>query len=372
MDFVTAEQKFNELQSRIRRGEPMSEDQYQEELAKLMVQDETGVFWSLEPGTGRWLFFNGTEWMPGMPPKQTAPPPAMPVMNTPANEPPPANEQPAAQAPTHYEAPPTTAQPESEAPPSYYVPSDITRPAEYQGSYTGAPSYTSDSGGHSLYSGSSTVPLGESEAMPAYVRMPEPDTTGVPGGGIPPRPVREASPLAVPGGERAWLPFAFGALVLLLCAVVLFFGVRGLPQFNGGAANALPTDEPTVEETEVLPTETVVLEPTSAPEATQAPTEAPQPTASAPQPVTATTNDVLNIRKGPARTTASLGKLQKGTQVTVVGRSADSTWLQIQIPDKSDTGWVSADFVTVTGDVNSLPQTDKPGNSAKPTETPVG
>ena len=75
MDFVTAEEKFQELQARIRRGEPLSEDQYQEELAKLMVQDESGVFWSLEPGTGRWLYFNGTEWMPGTPPRPTAPPP---------------------------------------------------------------------------------------------------------------------------------------------------------------------------------------------------------------------------------------------------------------------------------------------------------
>ena len=50
MDFVTAEEKFQELQARIRRGEPMSEDQYQEELAKLMVQDDSGVFWSLDRG----------------------------------------------------------------------------------------------------------------------------------------------------------------------------------------------------------------------------------------------------------------------------------------------------------------------------------
>src|SRR3954451_3030086 len=83
MDFVSAEDKFNELQARIRRGEAMSEDQYQEELAKLMVQDETGVFWSLEPGTGRWLFFNGTEWVVGAPPKQTAPPVVSPSMTYP-------------------------------------------------------------------------------------------------------------------------------------------------------------------------------------------------------------------------------------------------------------------------------------------------
>src|SRR5947207_3282504 len=100
MDFVSAENKFNELQARIRRGEAMSEDQYQEELAKLMVQDDSGVFWSLEPGTGRWLFFNGTEWVPGMPPKQqAAPPPVTPTMTTPAVEMPATYEAPLYQAP---------------------------------------------------------------------------------------------------------------------------------------------------------------------------------------------------------------------------------------------------------------------------------
>lgn len=377
MDFVTAEEKFNELQARIRRGEPMSEDQYQEELAQLMVQDDTGVFWSLEPGTGRWLYFNGTEWVPGMPPKQTTPSPMMPIVSAPAVEQPPVSEPPAAQTPYYTEPAPTISQPEPEAPTSYFAPGEVSRPTEYSGTYSGAQSYTSDPGGHLSYTApsSSTVPLGDSETLPTYLRMPEPDTTGVPTGGIPPRPVREASPLSVPGGERAWLPFAFGALVLLLCAVVLFFGVRGLPQFNGGgSAGTEPTEEPTVQETEVLPTETVVLEPTEELQPTEEPTQEPQPTP-APQNVTATSTDVLNIRQGPARTTASLGKLQKGQEVTVVGRNGDSTWLQIQIPNKTDLGWVSAEFVTVNGDVNSLPVTsgDSGGNlSPQPSETPAG
>jgi hypothetical protein len=212
----------------------------------------------------------------------------------------------------------------------------------------------------------------EPEGMPTYVRMPEPETTA-PTGGIPPRPVREVSPLAMPGGERAWLPFAFGALVLLLCAVILFFGVRGLPQFSGGSASTQPTEEPTSEVADVLPTATVELPPTKAPKPTTEPTQEPQPTPE-PKPVTATTSDVLNIRQGPARTTASLGKLPKGTTVTVVGRNGDGTWLQIQIPEKSDLGWVSAEFVTVDGDVNSLPVVSGDSGASQPTvtETPTG
>lgn len=386
MDFVTAEEKFNELQARIRRGEPMSEDQYQEELAKLMVQDDTGVFWSLEPGTGRWLYFNGTEWVPGMPPTTPAAPPPMPTMTAPIIETPQTYEPPSYQTPAQgstYHAPPPYQEPAPsmeqgapEATPSYYVPSDTPPPTDYAGTYGGSQTYASDEGGHSLYAPSSNqVPLPQSESMPTYMRMPEPDTTGVPTGGIPPRPVREASPLAVPGGERAWLPFAFGALVLLLCAVVLFFGVRGLPQFNGGTAGNQPTEEPTAEETEVLPTETVEFQPTEEQQPTEEPTAEPQAT-EAPQPVTATTTDVLNIRQGPKSATKSLGKLPKGTEVTAIGRNADSSWLQINIPDSvgSGQGWVSAQFVTVNGDVNSLPVTDSPDGSLQPqpADTPAG
>src|SRR4029078_4240093 len=117
----------------------------------------------------------------------------------------------------------------------------------------------------------------EGDTLPAYVRVPEPEAN-IPMGGIPPRPVREASPLAVPGGARAWLPFAFGALVLLLCAVVLFFGVRGLPQFNGSTASQETTEEPTAEVSDVFATETVELQPTEEVAPTEEPTAETQPT----------------------------------------------------------------------------------------------
>lgn len=379
MDFVTAEEKFNELQARIRRGEPMSEDQYQEELAKLMVQDEAGVFWSLEPGTGRWLYFNGTEWVPGMPPAPSVPPPATPLTTAPVIETPSTYEPYAAQTPSYQEPAPGAEQPAAQAP-SYYVPSDVTRPIDYSGSYgspqqyTGSPSAYDDSP-----AGSSYVPLPSESAqtgpenVPTYVRMSEADAGSPPTGGIPPRPVREASPLAVPGGERAWLPFAFGALVLLLCAVVLFFGVRGLPQFTGSTAPQEPTQEPAAQETDVLPTATVRLLPTDAPRPTEEATQVP-PVTAPPAAITAAATDVLNIRQGPARTTPSLGKLQPQQTVTVVGRNGDGTWLQIQRPDGQGVGWVSAEFTIVTGDINTLPVTSGDGANPAPqqTETPTG
>ena len=379
MDFVTAEEKFQELQARIRRGEALSEDQYQEELAKLMVQDEAGVFWSLEPGTGRWLYFNGTEWMPGTPPRQQAssvpPVAALPIEETPMAAEPPAQEMPPAQPAEAYPsyAPPVS---EPETPPSsYYVPSDVTRPIDYSGGYTSELPYAGASDQTPSFGTqpTGTIPSMDSDNVPTYVRMPEPETTA-PTGGIPPRPVREVSPLAMPGGERTWLPFAFGALVLLLCAVALFFGVRGLPQFSGGTTDTQPTEEPTEQVVEVLPTETPRVAPTRAPRPTQAPPTEVPPTEALKE-VKATTTEVLNVRQGPARTTQSLTKLQKGTTVIVVGRNGDGTWLRIQIPDKTDLGWVSAEFVTLDGDVNTLPVVsadNSGGGQPKATETPTG
>src|ERR671937_2053845 len=87
MDFAEAEAKFRELQARVQRGEPLSEEQYQEELAKLMIQDDRGTFWSLEPGTGRWLYFNGTEWMPGTPPRAAPLPAQAPPVVLPGEQP---------------------------------------------------------------------------------------------------------------------------------------------------------------------------------------------------------------------------------------------------------------------------------------------
>lgn len=359
MDFKTAEEKFQELQARIRRGEALSEDQYQEELAKLMVQDESGIFWSLEPGTGRWLYFNGTEWVPGTPPKKETPAERYtPVAAVPPVE----------RGPT-YESP-AVAEPEPEMPPAY-APAEPATPMT-TGFEQPSDTYSFGTPSASYMPPGATQPP-DVEPMPTYVRMPEPEPAPGASGGIPPRPVREASPLGMPGGERAWLPFAFGALVLLLCAVVLFFGVRNLPQLTG-TAQVQPTEQPTETEIAVLPTETVELQPTEEQQPTEEPqaTPVPQPTAG-PKQVTATTTDVLNIRQGPARTTTAIGKLPSGTTVTVVGRNADGSWLQIQIPEKDQLGWVSADFVTVEGDVNSLPVVEA---SAQPkpqvTETPAG
>ena len=336
MDFSQAEEKFRELQARVQRGEPLSEDQYQEELAKLMVQDDRGTFWSLEPGTGRWLYFNGTEWMPGTPPRPvvpTQPPmpiePMMPVETT--------------------STMPLTTMPSTEA--------------EDMGRYGAA---------GMMGTGMASAPMMEPEQVPTYMRASEAAETAPFGqGGIPPRPVRENALTLGPTAERAWLPFALGAIVLGLCAVVLFFGVRGFSFLSGS-----PQPTATATQVAVIPQATATTsegEPTN----TAAPTAVPATKVAAsatPSAITVTANDTVNIRSGPGTNFKVLAKLASGTSATVVARSEDSKWFEIQIPNKTDLGWVNADFVSINGDVNKVPivtPTPKAGN-AGPTETPAG
>jgi hypothetical protein len=322
IDFSEAEEKFRELQARVQRGEPLSEEEYQEELAKLMVQDDHGIFWSLEPGTGRWLYFNGTEWVSGTPPRQAPPQEPMPTTVAPV------------------EAGAMTTGPV----PGIYAPAGETQAAD-------------------------------TESVPTYVRSSEGSDLGAAGtsaGGIAPRPVR-GTVFPVGEGDRPWLPFAIGAIVLMLCAAALFFGVRNAP-FLAGAA---PT--PTATELAlVLPTATAEIVPTDTPQVSDTPLP-PKPTSNV---VTLTSTDAVRVRAGPGTNFGVVSTLANGTAVTAVGRNADASWVQIQQPGKPDLGWVKAEFFTINGDVNALPitqaqpqasPTKKPsGAKPTPTETPAG
>ncbi|HJW84604.1 MAG TPA: SH3 domain-containing protein, partial [Anaerolineae bacterium] len=78
---------------------------------------------------------------------------------------------------------------------------------------------------------------------------------------------------------------------------------------------------------------------------------APPPTAPA-RPV-ATISNILNVRSGPGTQYPPTGLIYPGTQLDILGRSADRTWLQIAYPDANSRGWISAQFVTLAGDIGS-------------------
>ncbi|MBN8635186.1 MAG: SH3 domain-containing protein [Anaerolineae bacterium] len=61
----------------------------------------------------------------------------------------------------------------------------------------------------------------------------------------------------------------------------------------------------------------------------------------------------VNVRSGPTASTDRLGVLFPGSQVDIVGRTADNQWLLISY--NAEVGWVAYFVVTVTGDLDTVP-----------------
>jgi uncharacterized protein YraI len=71
--------------------------------------------------------------------------------------------------------------------------------------------------------------------------------------------------------------------------------------------------------------------------------------------VTGKARATLNVRNGPGNTTALLGVLYRGTEVSVDGKSEDGEWLQIVYPPRSKLhGWVVASSLELQGDASEL------------------
>lgn len=69
----------------------------------------------------------------------------------------------------------------------------------------------------------------------------------------------------------------------------------------------------------------------------------------------------VNCRFGPEISYAIVGALILGRQAEVVGKSIDAAWWYVKNPsDPSTNCWLSADFVVVEGNVDSLPVVSPP------------
>ena len=66
MDYKKAERSFRDLESLRDAGE-IGEQEFRFEVAKLMFQDEQGVFWMLDAGDGTWFCNRGEGWEAGDP-----------------------------------------------------------------------------------------------------------------------------------------------------------------------------------------------------------------------------------------------------------------------------------------------------------------
>jgi uncharacterized protein YraI len=98
------------------------------------------------------------------------------------------------------------------------------------------------------------------------------------------------------------------------------------------------------------------------------------------QPLEATTNAQVNVRSGPDQTQPSLGLINFGTKVQIIGKDAAEKWWRIVYADTpSGVGWVSMGFITFNGDpddvpvidTNAQPPTPAPGETSAPTLSPT-
>ena len=94
------------------------------------------------------------------------------------------------------------------------------------------------------------------------------------------------------------------------------------------------------------------------------------------QPISSITATVtasrLNVRSGPSVATRVVGQVKAGDELTLVGRTTDGSWVQVQSPLQ---GWVSARYIKPSGTLSALPEVvgaaAKPGPTV-PRPTPSG
>lgn len=183
------------------------------------------------------------------------------------------------------------------------------------------------------------------------------------------------------GRGVAWRPLLLGAAGVIAIALLAFVLLRPTA---APASPSTPTTSPTV--MPATPTALALVEPTSAPAATN--TLAPAPTATRPLAPTATstialtatpaatvttavptatitptavitgpyllTADIVNVREGPGLAYNVLGVLPSGAQWPVQGRNDAGDWVQgcclAGVP-----GWITTQFVTVSVPIDGLP-----------------
>jgi len=86
-------------------------------------------------------------------------------------------------------------------------------------------------------------------------------------------------------------------------------------------------------------------------------------------PWAAITAGVLNIRRGPGTDYPAIGQLKQNDVVEIVGKNADSSWLQIVYPTGTvGRGWIAASYAQVRGSPAFIPVVETP---PLPTPTPA-
>jgi len=145
-------------------------------------------------------------------------------------------------------------------------------------------------------------------------------------------------------------------------------GSQGQPSPGAsGALEALPTDTP-------VPTDTPTPFPTNTPApptATSVPTDTPMPPTPTPAREGTVTTAVMWVRGGPSVNFKAVARLAENDRVTILGRNADGTWLQLETPDGT-VGWSETKYLATKTNVDALPELESPPTpTPRPTDTPT-
>lgn len=82
MDFAQAEARFNHLRDQLRDG-TISRAEFVQAVGQIMVYDAQGRYWTLDPRTGHWLYFDGQTWVEALGQSQLPTVQAMAPVGTP-------------------------------------------------------------------------------------------------------------------------------------------------------------------------------------------------------------------------------------------------------------------------------------------------
>jgi serine/threonine-protein kinase len=213
--------------------------------------------------------------------------------------------------------------------------------------------------------------LGEEAVPPTAMPARTPPKAPPPTAAAATRAAPEAAPSASPrGGGRS--PWVMGGAAL---AALVVIGVIALLALGGGGEDEKVAGLPTATETATVtqtPTETPTVTPSATP--TSPPTETPSPTATPRTTFATVLTERANVRRGPGFDYEVVSTLNREEEVIVVGVSEDGGWYQVVIGGVMGTGWVSAETVRISGNLNVpvivLP-TATYTPSATPTDTPT-
>lgn len=147
--------------------------------------------------------------------------------------------------------------------------------------------------------------------------------------------------------NHMWIVIAVSVLIATSC------NLKAVPQTTATPLSTLTLDTPTlsVPTPTLVPIETLLAIDTPM----RIPTATPGITRASPK------SQPVNCRYGPGVSYAVVGALDLGRQAEMIGRTSDSSWWYVKNPsDPSTVCWLSAEFVTTVGNVESLPVVGPP------------